>query len=262
MVKSKAYVGYSGGFGGAPPAPAMALACSAPAPAGLMPQMSTKSASPFMSLNSQKSTSSSGQSHRARTVATNLPLRGTVKRRAADPQPQMQTNSEPPAAPAPKVEAMGLAAGGLIKQSINEDKYPASIWDTENSILFNVQLLNSDSFVAVTGRAPPSTPIDAKTYKQHGWPFYDIWMEEKTGIKGDFDAVKSVGEMDESLAMSGKNAFWGKLSGNGKTGSEFKRDESLKFPVVMLDMDQKRTFKPLRKMEEEAEKLKAEGSVR
>jgi hypothetical protein len=163
-------------------------------------------------------------------------------------------------APPVQVQAMSLAAGGLIKQSINADTYPASIWDPESTIMFNIQLLNSESFMAVTGRAPPSSPIDAKTYQQHGYPFFDIWNEELSGVKGDFKVVKSVGEMDESKAKAGKEDFWGKLTGEGGEGKkdeDFKRDEPLQFPVVMLDMSLTRTFKPLKQLEEEAKKLKA-----
>lgn len=116
--------------------------------------------------------------------------------------------------------------------------------------------------MAVTGRAPPTTPIDAKTYQQHGYPFFDIWNEELSGVKGDFNKVKSVGEMDENLAKTKKDAFWGNLTSGGKENGqekneEFKRDEPLKFPVIMLDMSLTRTFKPLKEMEEEARKLKA-----
>jgi hypothetical protein len=162
-----------------------------------------------------------------------------------------------------QVQAMSLAAGGLIKQAINADPYPASIWDPESAIMFNIQLLNSESFMEVTGRAPPSSPIDAKTYQQHGYPFFDIWNEELSGVKGDFGVVKSVGEMDESKAKAGKEGFWEKLTGGGTKGAEgkrdeeFKRDEPLKFPVVMLDMSLTRTFKPIKQMEEEATRLKA-----
>jgi hypothetical protein len=168
------------------------------------------------------------------------------------------------AAPPPvQIKAMSLAAGGLIKQSINADPYPASIWDAESTILFNVQLLNSESFMAVTGGALPATPIDAETYQSHGYPFFDIWNEELSGVKGDFGVVKSVGEMDASLAKTKKDGFWEDLTAGGneilpdKVDEGFKRDEPLKFPVVMLDMSFTRTFKPIKEMEEEAKKLKA-----
>jgi hypothetical protein len=181
---------------------------------------------------------------------------GKAKRRSATPATTPGQAAE--RAPPVQIQAMSLAAGGLIKQSINADPYPASIWDPESTIMFNIQLLNSESFMAVTGHAPPTSPIDAKTYQSHGYPFFDIWNEELSGVKGDFGIVKSVGEMDESKAKAGK-VFWEKLTGGGGEGKkeeDFKRDEPLKFPVVMLDMSLARTFKPIKQMEEEAKKLK------
>lgn len=160
----------------------------------------------------------------------------------------------------PEVKAMSLAPGGLIKQTINPDLYPASTWSTDSSILFNVQLLNSASFFAVTGRAPPATPIDAKTYNNYGYPFFDIWNEELSGIKGEFGGIKSVGMIEEEKAhisaTAEKKSFWDTVAGDGKQEEakeekEFVGEEKLEFPVIMLDMGSKRTFKPLAVLEEE-----------
>jgi hypothetical protein len=170
-----------------------------------------------------------------------------------------------PAKPAaPKVKSMGLAAGGLITQSINEDKYPPEVWDKDASILFNVQLLNAESFTAVTGLPPPETPVDAKTYAEHGYPFFQIWDEEVSGIKGDFGKIKSVGALDEDKAKKEKEEFWAKMEGNEAGELEgveiprpFERDESIDPAIIVLDMSQRRTFKPLKEMEIEAQELKA-----
>ena len=91
---------------------------------------------------------------------------------------------------------MGIAAGGLIKQCILPDHEPASIWDTDRSIGFNVQILNSDSFRQVTGTNPPETPISIATYAEAGLPFFQIW-NETSSIKGDFSGVKSVKAIDD-----------------------------------------------------------------
>ncbi|KAK0106277.1 hypothetical protein ONS96_003917 [Cadophora gregata f. sp. sojae] len=91
---------------------------------------------------------------------------------------------------------MSIAAGGLIKQSIAEDIYPAEDWDTENSIIANVQLINSAVFESFTGLKPPPTPITAATYAKTGFPYFSIY-EEPTGIHGKFEGLKSVGELDK-----------------------------------------------------------------
>lgn len=67
---------------------------------------------------------------------------------------------------------MAIAPGGLIDQSIVEDPYTASGWDSKRTIMFNVQILSSDVFQTVTGLEPPKTPVTARTYAEHGLPFY------------------------------------------------------------------------------------------
>ena len=102
-----------------------------------------------------------------------------------------------------KAIAMGVAPGGLIKQCIIEDTHPASIWDRDRSVCFNVQILNSEMFQQVTGKAPPSTPISAKTYADQSLPFYKIYGETST-VKGDFDGIKSVKELEKVKTKNGK----------------------------------------------------------
>jgi hypothetical protein len=177
--------------------------------------------------------------------------------------------SPPPPPPlirpaAPEVKSMSLAAGGKIKQTINADPYPPSQWDTSSSIFFNVQLLNAEAFMAVTGRAPPDEPIPAATYAKHNMPFYDIWNEELTGIKGAFGNVKSIVEIDEAKAQglftNKPQSFWDQMKGLGagalpKQRKPFKGEDSIKVPIVMLDMGRKRTFRPLKDLEAELARL-------
>ena len=113
--------------------------------------------------------------------------------------------------------AMGVAPGGLIKQCILDDTNPAEIWERDRTICFNVQILNSDMFQQVTGKAPPSTPISAKTYADQGLPFYKIYGETSS-IKGDFNGVKSVKELDKLKNKNGKreNEGDGALESNKK----------------------------------------------
>jgi hypothetical protein len=89
---------------------------------------------------------------------------------------------------------MGVAAGGLIEQTIIQDQGKLE-WDTTQTKVFNVQILNSHHFQAVTGIPPPESCVTVETYKRHGYPFYHIYDEPST-IAGNFDGIKSVGEMD------------------------------------------------------------------
>ncbi|KAI1085688.1 hypothetical protein F5B20DRAFT_587646 [Whalleya microplaca] len=98
------------------------------------------------------------------------------------------------------VQEMGLAAGGRIKQSIKPDDQPSSTWDIGASIMFNIQILDAESFAEVTGVPPQPSPINAQTYAQYDYPFFEIWGEENTGIKGDFSKVKSVAQIEADRA--------------------------------------------------------------
>lgn len=91
---------------------------------------------------------------------------------------------------------MGIAKGGKIEQAIRSDKYPASHWNPEHTMAFNVQLLNSNAFERVTGLPPPKTPVTARTYAAAGLPFFDMY-EEQSNVRGDFSSVKSIGEIDK-----------------------------------------------------------------
>jgi ubiquitin len=136
---------------------------------------------------------------------------------------------------------MGIAAGGLIKQTILKDENDPTIWDTDNGVIFNVQVLNSTAFEAVTGKAPPTTPVTAKTYAEHGYPYYDIYDEKPSGIKGDFSGVQSVAEKDLQSVPTLEKA---------KTVAEVIEDTNN--PVVLLDKTGGHTgFRPVKVMEEE-----------
>jgi hypothetical protein len=91
---------------------------------------------------------------------------------------------------------MGVAPGGLIRQTIIRDEFPPTIWEPSCGIIFNVQILNSAVFRLVTGIDPPSTPVTAEEYAKHGYPYFEIFDEKPSGIKGDLFGVKSVNEMD------------------------------------------------------------------
>jgi hypothetical protein len=105
------------------------------------------------------------------------------------------------------VKEMGIAAGGSINQTIERDTYPVGLWDVSSSILLNIQILDSEAFTEVTGLPPLDTPIDAETYARHGYPFFEIWGEEKTGIVGQFAEVKSVAQIEEERAKEKGEAY-------------------------------------------------------
>ena len=100
--------------------------------------------------------------------------------------------------PPAKIE-MGVAAGGLIHQSIEKDTHSPNIWRQNDTVTINVQIVNSQAFQAITGTVPPESPIDASTYASLGLPFFKLYDENPTSISGAFDAVKSVGKIDNYM---------------------------------------------------------------
>lgn len=114
---------------------------------------------------------------------------------------------------------MALTAGGLIRQAIHHDDYDPESWDRSSTLMFNVQILNAKVFEKVTGLAPPKCPISAKTYFTHGLPFFDI-LEADSSIAGNFDGVKSVGELRGEMDSEGES-----IDESEDDRSEYKSDD-------------------------------------
>ncbi|KAF2805015.1 ubiquitin-domain-containing protein [Mytilinidion resinicola] len=91
---------------------------------------------------------------------------------------------------------MGLAAGGQIKQVIKRDDYDPSKWIPALTTVFNIQILNTNTFRSVTGVSAPPTPITMETYVKHGLPFFSL-DESPSSVAREFNPVKSVAEIDE-----------------------------------------------------------------
>jgi hypothetical protein len=130
---------------------------------------------------------------------------------------------------------MSLGAGGLITQSILRDPHPSAAWDTENTVMFNIQLLNAALFHRVTGMHPPPSPVSAETYAAAGLPFFELLHEAPSGIEGNFEDIKTVSQLD---------------SQKGRKGLE----KELEFPIIQLDKSGLRV--PFRAVDEMEKQLK------
>lgn len=91
---------------------------------------------------------------------------------------------------------MALGAGGAIKQKIYPDPYGLEAWDQKNFGLVWVHILNSKQYEEVTGLKAPATPIDAQTYTQHGFPWFELYDEDLGGLPASrrLAGVKSLRE--------------------------------------------------------------------
>jgi hypothetical protein len=81
-----------------------------------------------------------------------------------------------------KSREMGLAAGGKMKQKIYPDKYGVDTWDENHFGRLYIHIVNSLMYQTITGQEAPTTPISAKTYTDHGFPWFDLYDEHKTDV--------------------------------------------------------------------------------
>ena len=106
----------------------------------------------------------------------------------------------PMASPAARLDGgeMGLAAGGRMEQSIYPDPHGPDTWDNTRTGRVYVHIVNSMLYEQITGEKPPATPVTARTYADHGYPWFDLYDEHL----GDLDpsqalaGVKSIKELD------------------------------------------------------------------
>jgi hypothetical protein len=99
---------------------------------------------------------------------------------------------------------MGLSAGGRMEQKIYPDSYGIDSWDPQSFGRVYVHIVNSMMYRQITGSEPPPTPVTAQEYARHGFPWFDLYDQEKATIQGSevLTGVKSVGEMDKKLEFS------------------------------------------------------------
>jgi len=92
---------------------------------------------------------------------------------------------------------MGLAPGGRMRQEIYDDPFDFSDWDTEHPSRCFVHLANSLVWRAITGEAPPTTPLTAREYKTHHIPWFDYYSEGSSAVEGSniLAGLKSVFQM-------------------------------------------------------------------
>jgi hypothetical protein len=93
---------------------------------------------------------------------------------------------------------MGLGAGGKMKQKIYPDPHGIETWDAANYGRVYVHIVNSMMYREITGEEPPPTPVTAKLYAEHGYPWFDLYDEKKSDIAApeNLQHVKSIKKMD------------------------------------------------------------------
>ena len=130
-----------------------------------------------------------GQSVEAQV--TGRETRGGIQLRVFEPEPGRFPEEEPPREAAEVVgamaspragTAMGIGAGGRMRQRIYPDRYGIEAWDPDSATDLEVHVLNSAEYTAVTRRPPPPTPVSAATYTEHGLPWFDLYDEDRGDV--------------------------------------------------------------------------------
>lgn len=116
-------------------------------------------------------------------------------------EPPIKPHTGPVRAAMPRpggIAAMGLGAGGAMKQKIYPDPYGIEIWDPDNYGRIFIYIINSAEFFEITGLDPPPTPIDAKTYTEYGLPWFDLYDEAKGDVppSGRLAKAKTISARD------------------------------------------------------------------
>jgi hypothetical protein len=97
-------------------------------------------------------------------------------------------------APAAAGMAMGLGAGGRMKQEIYTDRTAMEDWDLRVSSRCFVHIANSLVWRSVTGTEPPTVPPTSQEYTRAGLPWFDYYAEGRHAVEGSgiLAGIKSI----------------------------------------------------------------------
>lgn len=117
------------------------------------------------------------------------------------PQHAVQRCAAAPPAPAARSRgagAMGLGAGGRMQQKLYPDPHGVDTWDPNMSGRVFVHIVNSEMWRDITGEPPPPSPVSARTYAQHGLPWFALYDEHLAALPPGqgLAAVKSIKDID------------------------------------------------------------------
>eukprot|EP01012_Entosiphon_sulcatum_P055824 TRINITY_DN7839_c0_g1_i1.p1 TRINITY_DN7839_c0_g1~~TRINITY_DN7839_c0_g1_i1.p1 ORF type:complete len:685 (-),score=126.71 TRINITY_DN7839_c0_g1_i1:26-2080(-) len=93
---------------------------------------------------------------------------------------------------------MGIAAGGRLQQKVYTDTRKAAEYDHRNRALCFVNLLNSSSYPAVTGKPLPATPVTADQYTRCGLPWFELYDSDRDALPGadPFQNLRSLRQLE------------------------------------------------------------------
>jgi len=92
--------------------------------------------------------------------------------------------------------AMGLGAGGTMRQEIYADSRPLTDYRSEADGRIFVHLVSAAEWQQITGEPAPTTPVTAHSYAAHGLPWFDYYNADAEDLppSEDLAAVRPTGD--------------------------------------------------------------------
>ena len=94
--------------------------------------------------------------------------------------------------------AMGLGAGGRMRQEVYADDYGIETWEPAPARAVRVDLVDALAFEALTGISVPGPPVDAATYTSHGLPWFDLLAPTKQDLAAaeKLASIRSIADLE------------------------------------------------------------------
>ena len=103
-------------------------------------------------------------------------------------------------ASAPMDDAMGLGAGGTMRQEVYTDERPLTDYAEQSPRVF-VHLCSAAQWLGITGETPPVTPVSARAYAEAGLPWFDYYDVDAA----DLAAAQSLADVQPVGAWLGED---------------------------------------------------------
>ncbi len=115
--------------------------------------------------------------------------------------PAFEAESPRRAAPAPM--AMGLGAGGLMRQEVLRDPYGIDAWDQTAPSRCFLTLVQAEDWVRITGEEMRREPPSAQKYAEHGLPWFDYEVAKGQALPGApaLTMLKTVGDVAQEKGL-------------------------------------------------------------
>ncbi|QKW10496.1 hypothetical protein HUT18_32840 [Streptomyces sp. NA04227] len=99
-------------------------------------------------------------------------------------------------APAQPGAAMGMGAGGTMRQEVYRDERPVSDWAPRPAGRVFVHLVTPPQWRRITGEAPPPSPVDRAAYTRAGLPWFEYYDQDGADLAppSSLESVQPVGE--------------------------------------------------------------------